>query len=94
VKSLKVAVSKSSAPTLPKAAKVTYKFSGNSPLVILNASIWKAVCMAKVLERRCSVSIFEEGSRLGLKCLLLSYFRVGDKNEAAGAAIATAVAGE
>jgi hypothetical protein len=34
------------------------------------------------------------GRRLGLKCLLLSYFRVGDKNEAAGAAIAAAVAGE
>ena len=27
---------------------------------------------------RFSVSIFEEGGRLGLKCLLLSYFRVGD----------------
>jgi hypothetical protein len=36
----------------------------------------------------------EEGGRLGLKCLLLSYFRVADKNEAAGAAIAAAVAGE
>jgi hypothetical protein len=43
---------------------------------------------------RLSVSILEEGGRLGLKCLLLSYFRVGDKNEAAGAAIAAAVAGE
>ena len=28
--------------------------------------------------RRFSVSIFEEGGRLGLKCLLLSYFRIGD----------------
>jgi hypothetical protein len=28
--------------------------------------------------RRFSVSILEEGGRLGLKCLLLSYFRVGD----------------
>ena len=27
---------------------------------------------------RVSVSILEEGGRLGLKCLLLSYFRVGD----------------
>jgi hypothetical protein len=27
---------------------------------------------------RFSVSILEEGGRLGLKCLLLSYFRVGD----------------
>jgi hypothetical protein len=27
--------------------------------------------------RRFSVSILEEGGRLGLKCLLLSYFRVG-----------------
>ena len=27
---------------------------------------------------RLSVSILEEGGRLGLKCLLLSYFRVGD----------------
>ena len=44
--------------------------------------------------RALSVSILEEGGRLGLKCLLLSYFRVGDKNEAAGAAIAAAVAGE
>jgi hypothetical protein len=25
-----------------------------------------------------AVSILEEGGRLGLKCLLLSYFRVGD----------------
>ena len=31
--------------------------------------------------RRFSVSILEEGGRLGLKCLLLSYFRVGDKNK-------------
>jgi hypothetical protein len=29
--------------------------------------------------RRFSVSILEEGGRLGLKCLLLSYFRVADK---------------
>jgi hypothetical protein len=28
-----------------------------------------------------SVSILEEGGRLGLKCLLLSYFRVGDHSE-------------
>ena len=28
--------------------------------------------------RRFSVSILEKGGRLGLKCLLLSYFRVGD----------------
>jgi hypothetical protein len=28
--------------------------------------------------RRFSVSIFEEGGRVGLKCSLLSYFRVGD----------------
>ena len=28
--------------------------------------------------RRFSVSILEEGGRLGLKCLLLSYFRMGD----------------
>jgi hypothetical protein len=27
---------------------------------------------------RFSVSILEEGGRLGLKCLLLSYFRMGD----------------
>jgi hypothetical protein len=28
--------------------------------------------------RRLSVSILEEAGRLGLKCLLLSYFRMGD----------------
>ena len=28
--------------------------------------------------RRFSIAILEEGGRLGLKCLLLSYFRVGD----------------
>jgi hypothetical protein len=32
--------------------------------------------------RRFSVSILEEGGRLGLKCLLLSYFRVGDNSPA------------
>jgi hypothetical protein len=48
----------------------------------------------EVSEPYVSLSISEEGGRLGLKCLLLSYFRVGDKNEAAGAAIAAAVAGE
>ena len=31
--------------------------------------------------RRFSVSILEDGSRLGLKCLLLSYFRIGDHPE-------------
>ena len=32
---------------------------------------------------RLSVSILEEGGRLGLKCLLLSYFRVGDNTPGA-----------
>ena len=32
------------------------------------------------IPRRFSVSILEEGGHLGLKCLLLSYFRVGDRN--------------
>jgi hypothetical protein len=35
--------------------------------------------------RRFSVSILEEGGRLGLKCLLLSYFRVGDHPPEIGA---------
>ena len=34
--------------------------------------------------RRLSVSILEEGGRLGLKCLLLSYFRVGDNPGVSG----------
>jgi hypothetical protein len=39
---------------------------------------------ANCIPRSCgvlSVSILEEGGRLGLKCLLLSHFRVGDNSE-------------
>jgi hypothetical protein len=32
----------------------------------------------EVSEPYVSLSISEEGGRLGLKCLLLSYFRIGD----------------
>jgi hypothetical protein len=34
--------------------------------------------LVRMSHRRLSVSILEEGGRLDLKCLLLSYFRVGD----------------
>ena len=34
--------------------------------------------------RRFSVSILEEGDRLALKCLLLSYFRIGDYTTGTG----------
>jgi hypothetical protein len=43
---------------------------------------WRSVTL-----RRLSVSILEEGGRLGLKCLLLSYFRVGDNPATAGTMI-------
>ena len=56
--------------------------------------MWKVGHWKSVDTSALSVSILEEGGCLGLECLLSSYFRVGDKNEAAGAAIATAVAGE
>jgi hypothetical protein len=43
----------------------------------------------EVSEPYVSLSISEEGGRLGLKCLLLSYFRVGD-NSGAISRVATA----
>jgi hypothetical protein len=60
-----------------------YEIESNQ-IVSLSALLYSPIASTEtrsLRHARFSVSIFEEGSRLGLKCLLLSYFRVGDDSE-------------
>ena len=52
--------------------------TGRGPKSRTQFRLPKLVIMDSDRLRRFSVSILDEGGRLGLKCLLLSYFRVGD----------------
>jgi len=53
------------------------RFSG-APLQASSRQRVRNADFGQMTRRAFSVSILEEGGRFGLKCLLLSYFRVGD----------------